>query len=546
MATSFYFNNRQVMLPGVYSTITTNETTPARNLDFGTCLIIDTGVYGATWGGGSGIDGENYQGQDSVYTFDNLADFRDFVKGGMFYKLAEPLFTPDPSNPAATGISNLMYVRACETTSATLSFTTTNGGSFVVKTLDEGVGANGVLTTGGNLSKGYGFSVETGVDDPTKWILKFWVGTFTGLAADGYPINEISEEKADPQLILQSPEFNNIQTLIDWARSDATFANIFVLDSTSEAEGDGTVEQTDITSMLDGNNYVLATGGTEDYDATKLDMALEAIAGLDYSFVFMDQFGTNANSTLTQAYIAHMNSAAKYSHFLFVGGYGEKAQFSQSLQLAQGFDSDYIQLVHGDVGTISGITGVNIRWWGVMYNLCALLGRCAGKPPYIPLTNKTIGVDKLKHTLTDSEKEKALTNGVLVTVYNDYTRKFVCLQGVNTLQDNTSLFNSKAQSFSIQFMRVVAQINKELVVNASIDLLGQENGVNVNTLSAGAVKDWTVAYLQSRVATDSSDNLLLAFQDVTVTQQEDAWFVTYKIRVNNEINKLFFTGFLIR
>jgi hypothetical protein len=95
-------------------------------------------------------------------------------------------------------------------------------------------------------------------------------------------------------------------------------------------------------------------------------------------------------------------------------------------------------------------------------------------------------------------------------------------------------------------MRIVAQINRELVVNAEIDLLGQENGVNVNTLSAGDVKNWTTFYLQSRVATEDSDNLILAFQDVVVTQKEDAWFVTYKIRVNNEINKLFFTGFLIR
>ena len=81
------------------------------------------------------------------------------------------------------------------------------------------------------------------------------------------------------------------------------------------------------------------------------------------------------------------------------------------------------------------------------------------------------------------------------------------------------LFNSNGQSHSIQFMRIVAQINKELVVNASIDLLGQENGVNVNTLSAGAVKDWTVAYLQSRVANEAQDNLLLSFKDVLVTRQ---------------------------
>ena len=95
-------------------------------------------------------------------------------------------------------------------------------------------------------------------------------------------------------------------------------------------------------------------------------------------------------------------------------------------------------------------------------------------------------------------------------------------------------------------MRIVAQINRELVVNAEIDLLGQENGVNVNSLSPNDVKNWTVFYLQSRVATETADNLILAFQDVTVTRQEDAYFVTYKIRVNNEINKLFFTGYLIR
>lgn len=95
-------------------------------------------------------------------------------------------------------------------------------------------------------------------------------------------------------------------------------------------------------------------------------------------------------------------------------------------------------------------------------------------------------------------------------------------------------------------MRIVYQLNRELVVNAEIDLLGDENGVNLNTLSANTVKSWTVAYLQSRVATDSEDNLILDFQDVNVTKKEDAWFVTYKVRVNSEINKLFFTGFLIR
>ena len=129
---------------------------------------------------------------------------------------------------------------------------------------------------------------------------------------------------------------------------------------------------------------------------------------------------------------------------------------------------------------------------------------------------------------------------------NDYINKFVILEDVNTLQDNANLFNAKGYSPYISFMRIIAQLNWELVVNAEIDLLGDENGVNLNTLSAGTVKNWTIAYLQSKVATETEDNLILAFQDVNVEKKEDAWFTTYKVRLNSEINKLFFTGFLIR
>lgn len=545
MSTSFIFGNKQITLPGAYSRILSGETSPARTLDYSKTLIVDTGVYGANWGGGSGIDGENFQGLDSVYKFDTLAEFRSFIKGGMFWKIAEGLFIPDYTNPASTGISQLLYVRAAKTTSATLTFTTTAGGTFEVKTLDEGLGANGKLSAAGNLIQGYGYTLEAGEDDPAKWIMKFYVSSFTGYAADGYPIGETPEDQASPTMVLQSPEFDTIGTLIDWAKSDSNFANLFVLTENAE-EGDGKVTQSDVTTALAGKDYVLATGGTETYNTDNLTKALEAVTGLDYSFIMTDQFGDNADSALNSQVLAHINSQAKYTHFMFVGGYDDSANFSKSIDLAKGFNSEVVQLVHGGAGMTSGITGVKTRWWGVMYNLCCVLGRTAGKPPYIPVTNKTIGVDKLKHTLNDTEKKKALDAGLLVTVYNDYTNNFVVLQGVNTLQDNKVLFNSNGQSHSIQFMRIVAQINKELVVNASIDLLGQENGVNVNTLSAGAVKDWTVAYLQSRVANEAQDNLLLSFKDVLVTRQEDAWFVTYKIVVNNEINKLFFTGFLIR
>lgn len=545
MGSIVYFNNRQISLPGAYSTIVSGETNPARNLDYGKVLIIDTGVLGATFGGGAGVNGQLAQGQDSVYTFLNLADFRSYVKGGTFWKIAEALFFPDPSNPAAVGISELAYVRACTTTAATLEFATTAGGTFSFFTRDEGLWANGIAVTGvaNSLSTGYAYTIVPGVSDPTKWIMKIWVGTYTGNATDGLPFGDENVDQATPRLIVESSEFATMGQLIGWAKADSNFNAMFSVDPASAEEGTGVISATDITAV---EGYQLATGGTETYKPTDLTFALSQLTDLDYNVIFTDQFGANANSTITKEIITHINFSAKFDHFLYVGGYGESAKFKDSIALAQGFDSDKVQLIHGDAGINSSLSTLGYRWWTVMYTLAAVVGRVCGKAPYVPVTNKTIGIDRIKYTLSEDEKKQALKAGVLVVTKNAFTKKFAILQGVNTLQDNLNLFNAKGQSYSIQFMRIVAQINRELVVNAELDLLGQENGVNVNTLSAGDVKNWTVAYLQSRVAKEDSDNLILSFQDVNVTRKEDAWFTTYKIAVNNEITKLFFTGYLIR
>lgn len=62
-----------------------------------------------------------------------------------------------------------------------------------------------------------------------------------------------------------------------------------------------------------------------------------------------------------------------------------------------------------------------------MYNLAAIVGRVSGKPPYVPVTNKSIGIDRVKHILSDDDKKQALKYGVLVTIKNAFTRKFGCL-----------------------------------------------------------------------------------------------------------------------
>ena len=189
MATSVYFNGKMRTLPGVYSTITSGDNSQTRTLDYGVVLLIDTGTFEDSenqvgWGGGSGSAGENLQGKDAVYEFEDLQSFQDFVKGGMYWKAAEALFNPDPSNADAVGISRLLFVRACKTTAATLEFAPEGAGSITFSTIDEGFCANGLTeeiedSDGepiNHLKYGYAITVEVGKEDPTAFIMKFWRG----------------------------------------------------------------------------------------------------------------------------------------------------------------------------------------------------------------------------------------------------------------------------------------------------------------------------------------------------------------------------------
>lgn len=554
MATSVYFNGKLRTLPGAYSTITSGDSTASRSLDYGTVLIIDTGVYGAGFGGGAGVNGEGAQGLDAIYEFDDLTTFRNFVKGGMYWKCAEALWKPDPSNADAVGISKLLFVRACTTKAAKMTFTATgggsNGGTFVIRTIDEGLNANGVTEEIDGvtyLKNGYAFTTEAGVDNPEAVVLKLWQGTFTGLYKDpvtGVELsyNELTVEQSDANLLCESPECTTMAELIYWAQTDENFGARFVLDDATAVKGTGEMNASDVT-----DGYQLAAGGTETYTPnTDLESVLSQIADVDYNIVMTDQIGANALSAANKAIIAHRNLDAKFDKFVFIGAYDSRANYEASLAYAKQANNAYVCIVHGGIGTASDMVASKIRWWGVFYNLCQVVGRTAGKPPYVPITNKTIGGDKLQMIPNEKEMEKAVKAGLVVVYPNPYLGRFVVLQGVTTLQDNKTLFNKKGLSFSIQFMRVIAQLNKECVVNAEIDLLGDENGVNLNTLSKGALETWTINFLQSRVATANQDNLIQRFQNVVATRIGDYYDVTYEVVVNSEITKIFFTGFLLK
>lgn len=326
MATQVYFNGKLRKLPGAYSRITSGEQNTPANLDFGKVLIIDTGL-GAGFGGGSGINGALSTDKDSVYQFTDIDTYKSFLKGGLLWKMAEKLFFP---YSGVTGVSTIYHVKAATTEAATMTFTAvgggTAGGTFKIKTKDEGLIGNGILTST-HLDKGYAYTIEAGVIDTAKWILKIWLGQWKGDFTDGLSFNEVTKASTTPILVVQSPEFNNITELITWADTSKAFGDYFVKDATSAVVGLGTVTAPDVVAAA---SYVVASGGTEAYATTDLDDVLESIKDLDYQFILLDKYGTgNYDDAYVTKIFAHIkDSATEFNKMIIFGAGKDETEFS--------------------------------------------------------------------------------------------------------------------------------------------------------------------------------------------------------------------------
>ena len=539
MATKFQFAGRTIRLPGVYSQIVSGRNNPPLDLDYGRLLII---AEPNQIRGGAGVNGENSQGKDSIYELRSLQEAQEFFGSGVWWKASESLFRPNRFDP---GVSRVFVIKPCTTTAATLTLgleTGANGGTLALKTLDEGTLSNGIETTIDGkdyLEAGYAFTIHPGERNPSKWLLKFWVSSYSGDAPDTYSYNESPVEKTKPILLAKSEEFDNMQDLIDWAEKDRALARFFTI-STSEVKGTGEVDSTEINALT---GFQLATGATETGDVTDFTAALNAVQDLQYNFV-MYKSGENIHiDTQTIALVQHLETDAKFDKFLIVGGSDD--DLAESITSAQGFNSDKVILVHSGIKKFSQVSPTGFRNWNSHIHASYITGRLAGLPPQVPVTFKAINIDGLISNLNERQREDALDAGVLVTNFDSDRGLFVVEQGVNTLQDNDFTLNADATSHVIQIKRIAAQLNYELVINAKRDLLSNPAGVNRNTLSEQDIIDWTKGYLQRKVATTDIDNLIISFEDVTVARQEDAYSVTYKFEPNSEIRIVFFTGFML-
>ena len=653
MATSVVFNNKLIEETGVYARIQAGVNTPTQDLSFGNILIIDKGK-GSDFGGLSGVNGEQFQGKDSAYFFNNPADFRTFVKGGIYWHLAEYLFRPSGGLP---GISGLTYIRAASTTPSLITMPLTNG-SLEFKTKDEGINSIGVQgdetrasatltisvlgvatdtidivvndgvsnvtlasytldgtetltslaatltelinssqtslgysatsdqatisikvpfnlgssantytltsnTTGSlvvtndptfsggvdgtKLTRGYSAVLSAGTIDSSKYKISFYRGNFKGLAPDGISWDELEEKDTNPELVAESEEVDTIEELVEWANSDFDFNSLFSL-SNSSVTGLGSFDPNDLINIT-GN--VLASGGTETYSSSDFDTVLDSINDLDFTFILAEDNEDNSQSVDNIKIQSWLLTESRFDRYMFVGAQSNRINFNNgslsSISTAQFYNDQRVIPIHGGIKRNSTLTGTGFREFTSLHAAAVVLGRMCGLEPQTPANLKSLGVSGVLHDLNDDERRLAIRNGVGFIKFDTDLNFYVLGEQINSLQfpKNKALVNSDGTSHIISIERIKAQLNKEILINAKVQLLAKEDGPNFNTLSPEDVKQWLEGYLKSKTATETDDNLILSSQNITVQQEQDVYKVNYEFVPNYPVRILLFTGFAL-
>ena len=535
MATKVNFNGKLISLPGVYADTKSGITNPPADLDFGGVLVIDT--TNTIYSGGAGVDGTHSSGQESLHSFDNIVSLRDYIRGGILWDLAPALFRPFGSG--FPGISQLHYIRPFTTTAAEVSLVFENG-TYKISTRHEGTCGNGVRVTG-NLVNGFEVILEKGVIDPLKFRLRFKRGTFTGNDQNGRPYNSVSETDSIPTTIAVTPELSTHEELLKWFEKNFEFNNNFVLVQATGAAG--SITSVDLTSLSVGT---LFAGGTQTFSPENLQLALNAVKNLGYTHVFSTDYGANSLSLSNMSILLHLETEAKYQKYLIVAGYPDKDGFENSKTIAKTFNSERVIVVHGAIKETDNTIGLGFREKTALHKAAYVLGRTLGMQPQTPPTFKALGYAAEVHKMDDTELESALDSGLLTTHFDTELQSFIITQGVNTLQDNSEVINGSGQSHLWSLNRIEAQLNKEIEVNAKIQLLGnQSQGPNRNTLSKEVVEEWVKNYLKRKTAKQTEDNLIIGFRNVIATTKGDGIYVSYEFEPNLEINKMFVTGLII-
>ena len=415
------------------------------------------------------------------------------------------------------------------------------GGTFTLKTLNEGLRANGVLDSIPlNIVKGYGSLMKRGINDINKFIVEFYQGNWRGLDPDGDDYGGIDQLSSQELLIARSPEFSNFSTLLTWLQNDSNLSKRFKFVSGS-VTGNGDITQVAFTN--NSASKTLASGATETYGSGDFDKVLENIVETDNTFFLSLKYGDNSQHANNVKILSFIVNDSEFQKFLNIGGGIDDTRFVGhqfgSIETAQFYDSPYVSVVHSGAKIPRFSNPNSLKTLPAIYHAAVYTGIMAGLQPQTPGTFKKTRLNNFNHVLTTNQRKLALQNGV---VHNRFVAGIgnVINQSINTMQNNSQLYNRDGTSFEQSIMSISAQLNKEISLNLRKFFIGG----NLNTSSPEDVKLFIESYLLGKVATKIEDNLIIAFKEVRVKQDQDFYDITYKFAPNGPVNKMFSTGFI--
>ncbi len=478
-------------------------------------------------------------------------------------------YTKDPAQTTSDEIA-VEITKSINDNSANTGFTATVATNIITVSMIKGEGTNGdnyvlsvetsaidvtiISFTGGvdgsGLDKGFAFTLEAGEINEDKFIFKAWRGTYKGDDSlinldQTEPLDFIDPALTTPNLLAESIEVSNVKELTNWMNDNIAFKFWFtVVSSTSNQIG--AIDNDDLSKY---SSYTKFTSGIDSFSSKDLITAIEAIKSSKSSFILCGEFGekaTSVNNFLIEGYAKGNPSdkaSAKYKKQMYVAAGSISDDFKPSLLVAEQYNTDVTSVIFGGVKKFKA-DGTYKKYKSIV-QAASLLGREAGIEPQNPLTFKNIDIDGLILDLSEKQKEIAISGGILTVVYDEDFEDFVCLSGINSLQDNSILINKNSKSYSKQLNRVINQINKELPIRAKIALFGKESGTNKNNVTQADVESFTKGFLQSQTAVDTEDNLILSFQNVNVREEGISYRITYEVLPNYEVNYMLFTGTVI-
>lgn len=275
MSTKTRFGNKIIQLPGSYSRIISGQNNPPRDLDYGVLLIIDNdnlnaSVSGNGMLGGAGVNGELSQGKNSIYTINDIKEFRDFVGASWWWKAAEGLFNPDGRG---NGVSKIKIIKPATTLCANMEFYATGGGAaggtFSIKTRDESAAANGVtdetkatgsVTVTGAGSTGNKITVKLGtltVAEYTNASSDDIATMVAGLAANFTSRGICSVvSSTSPTIVFRAP--------VGYGSSANTITPTIVVTGTASGTATQLTGGVDSTKLYSGYAYTIETGVKDD------------------------------------------------------------------------------------------------------------------------------------------------------------------------------------------------------------------------------------------------------------------------------------------